>query len=1420
MGTIQHILLCALAVGNLSNISAAQSDGEIVDSSCVGAEMGATCQPENQCAHGVCMMDECLEAPANDGETCALDNGTQGVCASEDGGAGLTCVAPPPPEVASPIVTTTANPNDETPVAITKAAAESDPRATAAPVVVVTDAPVDTPQRVTDTETEQLELPKTNITSDGVNLAEVAAELADEITWNPSLLPDAQTDDVVFTVSIFIEGAVDAGLWVVSMSSGYPAVILSRAGEDSIAALSDYISRNTIFTPQEFVLVPVNPRGTVIPADQVIRFCLLKRQCRASERDALLQLLMDTSRMEIAFASQPSLSSTTGVAIIEIGETPVTKGVINSDDPADASRSNIVMILGFTMAFLIIAAGIIAYQRLKLINEDFDILPLPATSSTGGVKRDATMTEKRAESILFRSEAAPSADNFVISRLPFNIMKNRFEHHLPYDHTRIELTESNGAPGSDYINASLIPGNKETTYIATQAPISRTVQDFWRMVCEQGCKTIVMMTLAREDGVEHSYQYWPHLTGEDHAITFGDVTLTTTALDLTEDHAVRTISITVADRPKYMAQKYAGQKITVNHFLFFGFPDKSTPVNTKPFRTFREKVTVASKGQSGPTLVHCNNGSGRTGVYICYDMTMARYDECGEADLFESLVTMRRNRPQMVESRAQYLFLHRSFVDQLLEGPLQMLGTQSSQHTEFLKPFAVPHDLAPFDIGVPGRKILYLGDVQLVNAKGNRYAAATLAITSDLVVLCSMQDNQQVLQGFADRKVIAESLFEKVNRGDPLCFAVVMDNLYVLAASDAAAKADWVRRLTNVDNYVAPQNLKGDRMTTFRPTSRSAALAILQCADPQVENGALALKKEYDTIPRAFSVGPRTVMKGIKETQGKTGYLVNPMGPKTANNPIVGAPGGDSSIFFSSPAKLNLDGTYIGGPPPTMLDLSTMSEAPHYSDGHVGRPTAMSMGGKVLFPGFAHKAAINTEAVLANKLSELETAIQRADELNIIASGNPGKYLADSVMQPPGHCGAPRRVDESMLNETKLDETRLAGSTSSQFTNAHRAQLWELFSEFENVTKNLDVEELKALLSEFGLFPENDGDALLQQTMKEVGPMIEVDDFEATFLARQRLRAGNFKRVVPVPGFSQKATNQSNFAGHWFSEELRHDLHELFGEGKPHGVEHKFEFEILVNMLREGDLLDQLESDAGDGESGLLALCKSMARDVSGRIRVDDFERKFMSTAGRKRQTSSRSNSPVRSVSPVQMSRRASVESNQETFSLTSTPRKGNHQSYIEIGNEEAETSYFGPAGNQAEAVAVSGQGSSRPDSTVEVGQPSKALSSSISRQDLAETALPRRVDSHHVENILGQRAFSIPALALKSLHAKRTKGGYKDADDVFTVQKGARKRMIRNPTLRAKGANYKARASILDECTHLGNCQCAKCAAEHESAL
>lgn len=54
-----------------------------------------------------------------------------------------------------------------------------------------------------------------------------------------------------------------------------------------------------------------------------------------------------------------------------------------------------------------------------------------------------------------------------------------------------------------------IPNGAINRYIATQGPLSSTVVDFWRMVQQESCHLVVMLTTVLERGRIKCHQYWP-----------------------------------------------------------------------------------------------------------------------------------------------------------------------------------------------------------------------------------------------------------------------------------------------------------------------------------------------------------------------------------------------------------------------------------------------------------------------------------------------------------------------------------------------------------------------------------------------------------------------------------------------------------------------------------------------------------------------------------------------------------------------------------------------------------------------------------------------------------------------------------------------------------------------------------------------
>uniref|UniRef100_A0A0R3W4S4 protein-tyrosine-phosphatase n=1 Tax=Taenia asiatica TaxID=60517 RepID=A0A0R3W4S4_TAEAS len=101
--------------------------------------------------------------------------------------------------------------------------------------------------------------------------------------------------------------------------------------------------------------------------------------------------------------------------------------------------------------------------------------------------------------------------------------KNRYHEVLPHNNTRVVLPAINNDEMTSYINANYIHGyqDRPRAFIATQGPMSHTINDFWRMVWHTRAPAVVMLTkICEQDKRSKCELYLPTLKYEsiDRAI--------------------------------------------------------------------------------------------------------------------------------------------------------------------------------------------------------------------------------------------------------------------------------------------------------------------------------------------------------------------------------------------------------------------------------------------------------------------------------------------------------------------------------------------------------------------------------------------------------------------------------------------------------------------------------------------------------------------------------------------------------------------------------------------------------------------------------------------------------------------------------------------------------------------------------------
>ncbi|XP_048056148.1 protein tyrosine phosphatase receptor type Fa isoform X11 [Megalobrama amblycephala] len=244
---------------------------------------------------------------------------------------------------------------------------------------------------------------------------------------------------------------------------------------------------------------------------------------------------------------------------------------------------------------------------------------------------------------------------FISASLPCNKFKNRLVNIMPFESSRVCLQPIRGVEGSDYINASFIDGyRQQKAYIATQGPLSETTEDFWRMLWEHNSTIVVMLTKLREMGREKCHQYWPAERSARYQYFVVD-------------------PMAEYNMPQYILREFKvtdardGQSRTIRQFQFTDWPEQGVPKTGEGFIDFIGQVhkTKEQFGQDGPITVHCSAGVGRTGVFITLSIVLERMRYEGVVDMFQTIKTLRTQRPAMVQTEDQYQLCYRAALEYL-----------------------------------------------------------------------------------------------------------------------------------------------------------------------------------------------------------------------------------------------------------------------------------------------------------------------------------------------------------------------------------------------------------------------------------------------------------------------------------------------------------------------------------------------------------------------------------------------------------------------------------------------------------------------------------------------------------------------------------------------------------------------------------
>uniref|UniRef100_A0A8C7TYK1 protein-tyrosine-phosphatase n=1 Tax=Oncorhynchus mykiss TaxID=8022 RepID=A0A8C7TYK1_ONCMY len=235
-----------------------------------------------------------------------------------------------------------------------------------------------------------------------------------------------------------------------------------------------------------------------------------------------------------------------------------------------------------------------------------------------------------------------------VGLLPRNHDKNRSMDVLSVDRCLPFLISVDGE-SSNYINAALMDSHKQpAAFIVTQHPLPNTVADFWRLVFDYNCSSIVMLN--EMDAAQLCMQYWP----EKSSCCYGPIQVEFISADIDEDIINRIFRICNMARPQ------DGYRL-VQHFQFIGWPAyRDTPLSK---RSILQLVRRLAKWQE-----QYDGGDGRAqkdGTFCAICSISEMIQQQNIVDVFHTVKTLRNNKSNMVETMEQYKFCYEVALEAL-----------------------------------------------------------------------------------------------------------------------------------------------------------------------------------------------------------------------------------------------------------------------------------------------------------------------------------------------------------------------------------------------------------------------------------------------------------------------------------------------------------------------------------------------------------------------------------------------------------------------------------------------------------------------------------------------------------------------------------------------------------------------------------
>ncbi|KAF8782773.1 Tyrosine-protein phosphatase non-receptor like protein [Argiope bruennichi] len=191
------------------------------------------------------------------------------------------------------------------------------------------------------------------------------------------------------------------------------------------------------------------------------------------------------------------------------------------------------------------------------------------------------------------------------------------------------------------------------------------------MIWECEVQVIVMACNEQESGKYKCECYWPT---DDEKKQYGNINVEFVKWrQVCPDFLVRTLKACWENEERVICQ-----------FHYTTWPDHGVPNSVQPILELVRLIRDCQASEAVPVLIHCSAGCGRTGTICAIDyvwglMRMGKLTK--NFNLFNVIADMRRQRIAMVQTKEQYVLVHKA-VSSLFEQQLRVIDSHTYENLD------------------------------------------------------------------------------------------------------------------------------------------------------------------------------------------------------------------------------------------------------------------------------------------------------------------------------------------------------------------------------------------------------------------------------------------------------------------------------------------------------------------------------------------------------------------------------------------------------------------------------------------------------------------------------------------------------------------------------------------------------------------